>query len=125
DLGRPVHRPPAEPHPGPRDPSHAAQRLACGRRSAAAVGSPNDIWVEHLDEALEVTLGDSQRECPHGAIVLDPRGGEARALTLDVAPGARGELPYRFGRATDHLGDVAEGHVEYLVQHERGALGGR
>jgi hypothetical protein len=66
--------------------------------------------------------GDGLREGSHGAIVLVARGREARALARDVAPRARGELTHSPGCAADHLGDVAERHVEDVVQHERRAL---
>jgi hypothetical protein len=58
----------------------------------------------------------------HGAVVLVTRSREARALALHVAAGTRGELPNRFRCAADHLGDLAEGHVEDVVEHERRAL---
>ena len=99
-----------------------------GVRAAGASPPPSDVQttgVEHGHEALEVALADRLRERSHGAIVLVARGREARALALDVAAGARGELPHRLGRAADHLGDVAERHVEHVVQHERRALRGR
>src|SRR5918998_825433 len=125
DLDRVVRGLAADRHPRARDPRPATQRLARGSRAAAPLRRPDDIRVEHRDKALEVALGDCLRERSHGAIVLVARGREARALALDVTAGARGELPHRLGRAADHLGDVAERHVEHVVQHERRALRGR
>jgi hypothetical protein len=71
-----------------------------GRRAAPArppLRRPDDVRVEHGDEALEIALGDGLREGPHGTTVLVARGREARALALDVAAGARGELSHRLG----------------------------
>lgn len=39
--------------------------------------------------------------------------------------GARGELADRGGSAPDYLGDLGAGHAEHILQHERGAFGGR
>src|SRR4051794_26138617 len=124
DLDRLVRDPAAERSPRTRDTWRSAQRLARGGREAAAVRRPDDIRVEHRDEALEIALADRLRESSYCAIVLVPRGRVAPALALDVAGGARGELPNRLGRAADHLGDIGERQVEYVVQHERRALGG-
>src|SRR5271170_1561717 len=84
DLDRFLHGPTAERRPRARDPRPAAQRPACGGRVPAAVRGPDNIWVEHRNEALELALADRLRERSHGAIVLLARGRGARALTLDV-----------------------------------------
>src|SRR5436190_964739 len=125
DLDRFPYEPAAERRPRARYPRPAADGLERGARAPAAVRRPDDVRVELRDEAVEVALRDRPGEGSHGAIVLVARGREARALVRDVASGARGELAHRLGRAADHLGDIAEGHFEHVVQHERRALRGR
>src|SRR6516165_11322691 len=70
DLDRFAHRPAAERHPCARDSLPAVQRMTQGGHASAAVRCPDDIWVEHCDEGIEVALVDGLRERAHGAIVL-------------------------------------------------------
>jgi hypothetical protein len=47
----------------------------------------------------------------------------SRARRPDPAPCPAGQLPGGLGRAAEHRGDLAEGNVEHVVQHERDPLG--
>ena len=49
----------------------------------------------------------------------------AGRCTAHAAARTAGELARGFGRPSDDPGDVIEGHIEHVVQHECNALGRR
>ena len=77
----------AERRPRARDPRPAVQRFARCGHATAAVRRPDDIWVEHRHEPLEVALGNRHREGSHGAIVLVARGLEAERNARELSDG--------------------------------------
>ena len=91
----------------------------------AAVGGERHVGIEQRQQPLDVALLAWRARTPPRAGVLGPGGRPPRPLALDVPARPRGELAHRVRRAADDLRDLRERHVEHVVQHERGALGGR
>ena len=101
---------------GLRPPHHRGDR----RASRAEVLTQHDIRVEDGHEVLKAaTPGGGveradYRPLPGDIGVLRPRLG-----ALDPAPGPAGQLPGGVRRPADHGGDLVEGQLEQVMEHER------
>jgi hypothetical protein len=88
------------------------------------VGPEHDLGMEHGHQALEVAPAGGAEEGPdHRPLAGQVGVGGRRLGALDPSPGPAGQLPGRRLRAADQRGDLLEGQVEQVVEHEGDPLG--
>ena len=92
------------------------------RTRGAAVGAHHDVWVEHRDERLEVTVARRGEERVDD-LALAGDVGIRLGRTPHPSPRPAGELPRRGRSAIHDRGDLVEGDIEHVVEHERQPLG--
>jgi len=92
------------------------------RRVATAVAVDDDVGSEHLDERIDVPLGDRVEEPRGQAFALLPRRFEAGLPVVDVTACTSRELPTVVRPLADDLGDLVEAVAEDVVEQEDRAL---
>src|SRR5829696_1684845 len=102
----------------------------CTRGQGCAVGSQNDVRVEHREQRLEVAAargGEERVDDVSLAAEIDV-GHQVRTFSLTdpmyPAAGPAGKLPRGVGSAPNDGSDLVEGHGEHVMQHEGEPLGG-
>ncbi len=84
------------------------------------LGTLHDIGVEDLDEGVEI--GSPRRRVErvdHLPLTREIPIGPGNLRAVDPTPRSAGELPCGRGVSVDDVGDLVEGQVEHVVQHER------
>ena len=80
-----------------------------------AVGSEHDVWVEHREKRLEVTLARGGQEGVDDFSLAGAIGVGNRGRSLYPAAGPAGVLPGCSRGAPHDGGDLVEGHGEHVV----------
>lgn len=108
----------------PGDVGSAPDHTRCARRHRPGVGPEHDIRVEHREERVEMPVAGGGEERVDDLSLTDQIGIRNRGGPLDAAPSAACELSRRGSRAPHDGGDLVEGHVEDVVEHEAGRSAG-
>ena len=125
--------------PGRLSPSREGSRHRVGTADLGGQGPllrgrahPHGRWVGHEDGArIEQRQQGAEIPAPGGSQeggdhfpLPGPRGIRCRGRSLHPAPGPAGELPRRHRGTVNDCADLAERHIEDVVQDEREPLGG-
>ncbi len=88
----------------------------------AAVRAYDDLRVEDRDQRVEVALPRGGEVGVDDGALASEVGLRWRRCAADAAARTARELPGRLGRALDESGDLIEGDLEHVVEHEGESL---
>jgi hypothetical protein len=88
------------------------------------VDAQDDIRIEHGHEGVEVAPARGSEEgVDRRALTSEIAVRNADVCALDASSCTARDLSRRHRGPTDHVGDLLEGQLEQVVEHERQALG--